>query len=55
MLLVQRKNKPEIVYAMKAIDKNKMLDYGLVDQTKLEKDILCNSRSDFLMPMYYVF
>jgi len=55
VLLVQRKNKPELVFAMKSISKEKMLDYGLIDQTKLEKDILCNSRSPFLMPMYYVF
>ena len=32
-----------------------MLDYGLVEQAKLEKQILCNNDNPFLVDMRYSF
>ena len=55
IFLVQRRNNPREVYAMKSIGKEKMLDYGLIDQTKLEKNILCDNDNPFLVDMLYTF
>ena len=40
---------------MKVVSKADMVEFGLLDQTKLEKDILCLNTNPFLINMQYSF
>ncbi len=54
VFLVQKKS-DGLVYAMKSLRKDVILDYDQVESTKLEKDILLQADHPFLVGMHYVF
>lgn len=54
MYLIERRDTPGQVFAMKVIQKNELIEDGL-ESTQLESQILAESSHPFLMGMDYVF
>ena len=54
VFLVEKKDS-KLVYAMKSLRKDVIIDYDQVESTKLEKDILLQADHPFLVGMNYVF
>lgn len=52
--LAQLKNCKEL-YAVKSIKKHTLIEYGLVDKTEIEKDIMINVDFPFIVNMEYSF
>lgn len=55
VFLIEKKNNPGEVYAMKTIEKETIIDEDLLESAKLENEILQQGNHPFLMGTQYVF
>ena len=55
VFLIEKKDNPGEVYAMKSIDKLDVIEDEMLDSTIVEKNILLCASHPFLMKMHYVF
>jgi len=53
--LVKLKENPDLVFAMKVIDKQTIFSQNLVKYAKIERDVLALSTFNFIVKMYFAF
>lgn len=53
--MIEKKNNPGEVYAMKTMEKETLIDEDMLDSVKLENEILQQGDHPFLMGTHYVF